>query len=375
MNKREFTNIISRFEPDNAMKERIERKVLNMEVTERKPKKSIKKTVAISILAAAITLAASVPVMAEHIPAVKNAMDFLFGSYSKEPIEHNDAVPELAQNINATAKDTESGVLFNVQDVYYDGEDIAIYYLFEAPDPAFSKYTGLSSEDFELYANGERIVWSEEDFYESVRIISSGKCGENCFAGMINFKADVLPQSDNFNMEIKINSLQCSEYKLVFNYDIEDPRYDWQAPDTIPANISCKFDVSKTNGLIKTYEIGEEKAGYTLNTVTITPLKTIIDLSMPDDNDIVCTFTDNNGNELDFMGKYEFDAPLKDATSLTLTLMNKVGNGFSEICSFTFDIDGGYRSANIAPEYTSNGPEYVPSLEESDRWLAENRGW
>ena len=165
MNKREFTNIISRFEPDNAMKERIERKVLNMEVTERKPKKSIKKTVAISILAAAITLAASVPVMAEHIPAVKNAMDFLFGSYSKEPIEHNDAVPELAQNINATAKDTESGVLFNVQDVYYDGEDIAIYYLFEAPDPAFSKYTGLSSEDFELYANGERIVWSEEDFY------------------------------------------------------------------------------------------------------------------------------------------------------------------------------------------------------------------
>lgn len=226
MNKREFTNIISRFEPDNAMKERIERKVLNMEVTERKPKKSIKKTVAISILAAAITLAASVPVMAEHIPAVKNAMDFLFGSYSKEPIEHNDAVPELAQNINATAKDTESGVLFNVQDVYYDGEDIAIYYLFEAPDPAFSKYTGLSSEDFELYANGERIVWSEEDFYESVRIISSGKCGENCFAGMINFKADVLPQSDNFNMEIKINSLQCSEYKLVFNYDIEDPRYD-----------------------------------------------------------------------------------------------------------------------------------------------------
>ena len=245
--------------------------------------------------------------MAEHIPAVKNAMDFLFGRYSKEPIEHNDAVPELAQNINATAKDTESGVLFNVQDVYYDGEDIAIYYLFEAPDPAFSKYTGLSSEDFELYANGERIVWSEEDFYESVRIISSGKCGENCFAGMINFKADVLPQSDNFNMEIKINSLQCSEYKLVFNYDIEDPRYDWQAPDTIPANISCKFDVSKTNGLIKTYEIGEEKAGYTLNTVTITPLKTIIDLSMPDDNDIVCTFTDNNGNELDFMGKYEFD--------------------------------------------------------------------
>ena len=192
---------------------------------------------------------------------------------------------------------------------------------------------------------------------------------------MINFKADVLPQSDNFNMEIKINSLQCSEYKLVFNYDIEDPRYDWQAPDTIPANISCKFDVSKTNGLIKTYEIGEEKAGYTLNTVTITPLKTIIDLSMPDDNDIVCTFTDNNGNELDFMGKYEFDTPLKDATSLTLTLMNKVGNGFSEICSFTFDIDGGYRSANIAPEYTSNGPEYVPSLEESDRWLAENRGW
>lgn len=374
MNKREFTNIISRFEPDNAMKERIERKVLNMEVTERKHKKSIKKTVVISICAAAITIAASIPVMAEHIPAVRNAIDFLLGSYSKEPIEHNDAVPELAESVNVSATDTESGVTFNVQDVYYDGKDIAIYYLFEAADPAFSDYTGLSSEDFELYANGEKIVWSEEDFYESVRIISAGRCSDSSFAGMIDFKADVLPDSDNFTMEIKINSLQGNEYKLVFNYDVEDPRYDWPEPDTIPADISCKFDVNRKNGLIKTYEIGEEKAGYTLNCVTITPLKTIIDLSMPDDNDVVWTLTDNNGNELDFMSKNEFDSPLKDARSLTLKLMNKVGNGVTEICSFTFDIDGGYRSENINPEYTSSGSEYVPSLEESEKWLAENRG-
>lgn len=374
MNKREFTNIISRFEPDNAMKERIERKVLNMEVTERKPKKSIKKTVVISICAAAITIAASVPIMAEHIPAVRNAMEFLMGSYSKEPIEHNDAVPKLAQSVNVSAKDAENSVAFNVQDVYYDGKDIAIYYLFEAADPEFSDYTGLSSEDFELYANGEKIVWSEEDFYESVRIISAGRCGESSFAGMIDFKADVLPDSDNFTMEIKINSLQCSEYKMIFNYDVEDPRYDWKEPKTIPSDISCKFDVSRKNGLIKTYEIGEEKAGYTLNSVTITPLKTIIDLSMPDGVDVVWTLTDNNGNELDFMGKYEFDSPLKDTQSLTLKLMNKNGNGFTDICSFTFDIEGGYRSENINPEYTSNGPEYVPSLEESDKWLEENRG-
>ncbi|MDE7288470.1 MAG: DUF4179 domain-containing protein, partial [Oscillospiraceae bacterium] len=320
MDKREFTDIISRFEPDEAMKERIERRVLNMENIYRKPKKSIKKTVIISLCAAAAAIAISVPVMAEHIPAVRSAIEFLMGSFSKEPIEHNDAVAELAESINISAEDTENDIIFNVQDVYFDGEDIAVYFMFEADDPAFSDYMGLSSEDFEIYADGKKLVWSEEKFYESVRIISAGKCGDKSFAGMINFKADVLPDSDNFDMEIKLNSLCGNKNIMVFNYDAEDPMYVWQTPDTIPADISCKFNVSRKNGLVKTYEIGEEKAGYILNSVTVTPLKTIINLSKPSDSDVAWSLTDNNGNEFEYIGSGEFDSPLKNTKSLTLTL-------------------------------------------------------
>jgi len=373
MNKREFTDIISRFEPDEAMKERIERRVLSMENINRKPKKSIRKTVIISVCAAAAAIAVSMPVMAEHIPAVRSAIEFLMGGFSKEPIEHNDAVAELAESVNVSEADTESGVSFNVQDVYYDGNDIAIYFLFEADDPAFSDYMGLSSEDFELYADGKRLVWSEEDFYESVRIISAGKCGNNSFAGMISFKADILPDSDNFNVEIKINSLQGSRNIMVFNYDAENPMYYWQTPDTIPADIFCEFNVSRKNGLIKTYEIGEEKAGYILNSVTVTPLKTIIDLSKPDGNDVAWTLADNNGNELEFIGNYEFNSPLKNTESLTLTLKDLYKDGYPEICSFTFDIDGGYRNGNIKPEYVRNEPEYIPSEEEAEKWIEGNR--
>lgn len=373
MDKREFTDIISRFEPDDAMKERIERRVLNMENTDRKPRSSIRKTVIISVCAAAAAIAISVPVMAEHIPAVRSAIEFLMGSFSKEPVEHNDAVAELAEKINVSAEDTENDIVFNVQDVYFDGEDIAVYFMFEADDPAFSDYMGLSSEDFELYANGKKLVWSEEDFYDSVRIISAGKCGDKAFAGMINFKADVLPDSDNFDMEIKINSLCGSRNIMVFNYDAENPMYVWQTPDTIPADISCKFNVSRKNGLVKAYEIGEEKSGYILNSVTITPLKTVIDLSKPSDNDVAWSLTDSNGNELEYMGSGEFDSPLKNTESLTLTLKDLYKDGLPEICSFTFDIDGGYRSGSINPEYVRNEPEYIPSQEEADMWAEENR--
>lgn len=373
MDRREFIDIISRFEPDEAMKERIERRVLNMESTDRKPKKSIKKTVIISVCAAAAAIAISVPAMAEHIPVVRSAIEFLMGSFSKEPIEHNDAVAELAESINVSAEDTENDIVFNVQDVYFDGEDIAVYFMFEADDPAFSDYMGLYSEDFELYADGKRLVWSEEAFYESVRIISAGKCGDKSFAGMINFKAGVLPDSDNFNMEIKINSLCGSRNIMVFNYDAENPAYEWQTPDTIPVNISCKFNVGRKSDLVKKYEIGEEKSGYILNSVTVTPLKTIIDLSKPSDGDTVLSLTDSNGNEFEYMGNGEFDSPLKNTESLTLTLKDMYKDGLPEICSFTFDIDGGYRSGSINSEYVRNEPEYIPSMEEAERWVDENR--
>ncbi len=373
MNKREFNDIISSFEPDNAMKERIERRVLNTENIGRKKKKSIKKTAVISICAAAAAIAVSMPVMAENIPAVKSAIEFLTEKFSKDPIEHNDAVSELAESVNVSAADSENGVSFNVQDVYYDGKNIAVYYLFEATESAFSDYMGLSSEDFELYADGKKLAWSEEDFYESVRIISAGKCGDNSFAGMINFKADILPDSDNFNMKIKINSLQGSRNIMVFNYDAENPAYNWQTPDTIPVNISCEFNVNRKKDLVKTYKIGEEKAGYILNSVTVTPLKTIIDLSKPNDSDVAWTLTDNNGNELEFMEKYEFDSPLKNTKSLTLTLKDLYKDGYPEICSFTFDIDGGYRNGNIEPEYVRTEPKYIPSEEEADKWIEENR--
>lgn len=373
MDKREFTDIISRFEPDDAMKERIERRILNMENTDRKPQSSIRKTVIISVCAAAAAIAISIPVMAEHIPAVRSAIEFLMSSFSKEPIERNDAVAEFAESVNVSAEDTEKGIIFNVQDVYFDGEDIAVYFLLEAGGSDFSDYMGLSSEDFELYADGKRLVWSEEDFYDSVRIISAGKCGDNSFAGMINFKAGVLPDSDNFGMEIKLNYLRGSRNIMVFNYDAENPMYEWQAPDTIPADISCKFNVSRKNGLVKTYDIGEEKAGYILNSVTVTPLKTIIDLSMPSDNDAAWTLTDNNGNELEYMGGGEFDSPLKNTESLTLTLKDLYKDGLPEICSFTFDIEVGYRSGNVTSQYVRNEPEYIPSQEEARRWAEENR--
>lgn len=372
MDKREFTDIISSFEPDDDMKERIEKKVLNAKVTCLKPKRSVRKTIIVSLCAAAAAIAVSLPVMAEHIPAVRSAIEFLMGNFSKDPIEHNDAVPELADSINVSAADSESDVIFNVQDVYFDGEDIAVYFMLEADDPVFSEYMGVSSEDFELYADGKKLVWSEEDFYKGVRIISAGKCGDKRFAGMISFKADVLPDSDDFNMEIKINSLCGSRNVMVFNYDAENPTYEWQKPDIMPVNISCKFNVGRKNNLVKVYEIGEEKAGYILNSVTVTPLKTIIDLSKPSDSDAAFTLTDNNGNELEFIGNSEFDSPLKNARSLTLTLKDLYKDGLPEICSFTFDIDGGYRNGNVTSEYVRNEPEYIPPQEEAEKWVEEN---
>ncbi|MDE7289629.1 MAG: hypothetical protein K2N71_09050, partial [Oscillospiraceae bacterium] len=48
-------------------------------------------------------------------------------------------------------------------------------------------------------------------------------------------------------------------------------------------------------------------------------------------------------------------------------------DGFPEICSFTFEIDCGYRSGIINSEYVRNEPEYIPSMEEAEKWVEENR--
>lgn len=373
MNKQEFTEMISRFEPDSDMKYRIAENVLNRKNLNKMPQRSKKKALIASVCAAAAAAVISVPVMAEHIPAVKSAIEFFMSSFSKEPIEHNDAITEFVDKIDVSAEDTENDIIFNVQDVYYDGKDIVIYYCFEADNPDFADYTGVSSEDFELYADGKKIVWSDEKFYDSVRIISSARASENLFVGMIQFKADILPDYDDLNMEIKINSLLGSRNVMVFNYDAENPAYTWQKPDIIPANVSCSFSVKKKNDLVKTYTIGEEKAGFILNSVTVTPLKTEIDLSNGNNEDVLWTLTDNNGNELEYMGNKEFDSPLKDTEHLTLSLKDMYKDGFPEICSFTFSIDGGYRSRNIAPQFVRREPEYIPSQSEADQWVTENR--
>ena len=373
MNKQEFTDMISRFEPDSDMKYRIARKVLNRKELNKIPQRIKKKTLIVSICAAALAVIISVPVMAEHIPAVKSAIEFIMNSFSKEPIEHNDAIAEYVDNVDVSAEDSENDITFNVQDIYYDGKDIVIYYCFETANPDFVDYIGVSSEDFELYADGKKIVWSDDDFYESVRIISSARASENLFMGMIQFKADVLPDYDNFNMEIKINSLLGNKNIMVFNYDAENPAYNWQASDMISANISCKFDVQKKNDLVKTYTIGEEKAGFVLNSVTVTPLKTLIDLSNENNEDIAWTLTDNNGNELEHMGYNEFNSPLKDTKYLTLSLKDMYKDGFPEICSFTFSIDEGYRSKNIDLKFVRREPEYIPPQSEADQWIKENR--
>jgi hypothetical protein len=379
MKKQEYIHIMSEIEPDEFMKQRIERKVFDMSKEKTKTSARPFKRVAVLAVCLAVTagIGVSLPVMAEHIPAVKNALSYFSSdeSYIKNPVAKNDAVGEFAETVNIVNADKENKFAFNIQDVYYDGNDVLIYYVFEADGEEFDDYTSISSEDFEIYADGEKVTWSEEQFYDSVSVISAGKCDDGIFAGMINFKADVLPDEDTVNMEIKLNSVSCLNTNVrVFNYDADDPCYDYAEPDVCDVGISCSFDMIRKNDLIKTYEINQTKEGFTLNSVTISPVRTHIDITNCDG--YACSLTDENGNELEFLNMYDFDTPLKTAKTLTFSIKDLNKDNLPEICSFTFDIDGGYRNEDTFKNqiyYKNEDKVYIPSKEEAEKWVAENR--
>lgn len=372
MRKQDLLSIYSEIEPDEFMKQRIERKVLSMNKEKTTAKRVSFKRAAVLAVCIAITggAVASLPVMAEYIPAVKNALRYFSSeeSYIKDPVAKNDAIVELAETVDVVNADIETGISFNIQNVYYDGDDVLIYYVFQTDGEKFSDYNSITARFFRLFADGKEIMLDENE------IISGGKCDDNTYAGMIQFSADALPDKDNLNMTIEISNVEMLNTKVYyFNYDADNPCYDFGKPDVYTADISCSFDMNRQHDLAKTYEINQTKEGITLNSVTITPVRTHLNMTMGDG--YTWTLTDNNGNELEFLNMYDFDTPLKDAKTLTLSIKDINKNDFPEVCSFTFDIDGGYRNEDTYNNQTYNRDEitFIPSEEEADKWIAENR--
>ncbi len=369
MKKQEFMQIMSEIEPDEFMKQRIERKVLSMDKKQEPSKKIHFRKVAVLAVCIAVVCGtgASFPVMAEHIPALKNALNYLTSNetYIKDPIAKNDAMLELAETVEITDTDEDADITFSVQDVYYDDNDVIIYYAFETNGDELKKYNGITSRFFRIFADGKELTFPENE------IMSSGQCDENTYAGMLNFPASYLDNAENVNLRIDMHSLELSDSNTYyFNYDADNPCYEYAKPEVISVDISCSFNISKINNVEKIYEINQSKNDITLNSVTITPVRTHIDFTdMVENRNYAWTLTDNNGNEIQFINKNDFDTPLKNATSLTLKFLDLNADDLTEVCSFTFDIDGGYRSDDIYSnqQYNRENLTFIPSEEEVDK--------
>lgn len=165
MNRHEFTDIISRFEPDDAMKERIEKKVFSAENICKKSKKSTKKVTAILVCVAAAVVSTTT-VFADEI---RSALYSIFGN-------DNIISEDISENIY---KDSDGHVDFSVSKAVSDGINSYVIVKYTAVDDFGTEWV---AEHFDRFVdeNGEPLRDEEgniiREFYEKIAVYITPNC-------------------------------------------------------------------------------------------------------------------------------------------------------------------------------------------------------
>ena len=340
------------------------------EKTKKYPK-SVKAAISIAACAViAVGGAAAFPVMAEHIPALQNAYEFISGkSYTKDPAQKTN-LSEYAEPVNQM--EAKQNAEITMQSVYFDGDDLSISFALTPLTDTLKGMTGINA-NIKASIGDTELKFGYEDPAYTLMGFTAAEDGN--YYGSVHY---TVPEgTKGGELKVKLYALEgVNAYVQNLNEnDCYEPESTGFLKDIFEFSKSVEPDSSHN----KTYEINETQGNVTVDSITVTPFKTNVKLSGLEEKQSV-RLKDQDGNELEYMnlidGDMCFVTPLTTANAINIEIFRLDENDFPTQYTFTTAIDEGFGSKyEVAFEDTFDNSKvvYNPPMEELEKEYEEKR--
>lgn len=322
MSNNKFSNIKITENIDKAMDDAID-KGIERASSETKPKKIMKRKIAIGTTAAClvliVTFGAINPALAAKLPIVGRALEYI-----EKNIQFPGNYSEYATSVNEQVSDNDINV--TLSDILCDGEGLYITYIVKSKEPFKNTSRGDKPLDGDQLITGEeysKVSFSNKELDNTGIVGLEGKfIDDNTFVGMERYYLTSLETQipDNFDFQVKLTSIETIGLKQ----EDKDQKFNGNWEFKVPV----KVDKSISKNIAINYKKDNE---FSLDSVVITPFNTLISITHLNKELCNIRLIDNNnnneigcagGNMLDGNKQINYFSALpKDCKSLRVILL------------------------------------------------------
>lgn len=349
--------------------------ILSDSKTIKHKKRFNKKYTAMIGIAAAVAVGFSVPVMAEYIPIFRNAYEAVTHNvYTKSPQSKNN-LTEYSENFGLYHQGKYADI--TIDNIYFDGDDISFSYMLSTKDNKLKKSTGISANAVIFLGDNEKNLVKKNE------IITFSLIEDGNYYGTYSHHVSDLKITDTTKLYIKFFDLEGRDYYTqVLSNDTAGKSissYEPKITEQINEIYEFQCDITPNTSIKKNYPLNKTKDGITLESIDVSPFRTTINIkNMPEDNNHSIRLKDNNGNEYSPILNAEeellwdgsdWEAPLKDAKSITIEIFRLDKDNFPTETTFTVPIEKGYREKYNVEYNNTKEITYIPPI---DKLEAQN---
>lgn len=344
--------------------------ILSDSKTIKHKKRFNKKYTAMIGIAAAVAVGFSVPVMAEYIPIFRNAYEAVTHNvYTKSPQSKNN-LTEYSENFGLYHQGKYADI--TIDNIYFDGDDISFSYMLSTKDNKLKKSTGISANAVIFLGDNEKNLVKKNE------IITFSLIEDGNYYGTYSHHVSDLKITDTTKLYIKFFDLEGRDYYTqVLSNDTAGKSisgYEPKITEQINEIYEFQCDITPNTSIKKNYPLNKTKDGITLESIDVSPFRTTINIkNMPEDNNHSIRLKDNNGNEYSPILNAEekllwdgsgWEAPLKDAKSITIEIFRLDKDNFPTETTFTVPIEKGYREKYNVEYDNTKEITYIPPIDE-----------
>lgn len=383
MNKKNFIHVIDNFTLDDNLKYRIQRKVEDemkkqeyQERSQKRTRKSRKVAIFSACLVAVMGVSMAMPVMADNTSILENLVSKIQQRNEVSPTK--DYAVKVSDTTSAQVTDdstsSEHCITPYVDSYYCDGQNLYITYGIKANAEDLAKCNCIFG-GMDIKINGQSLKNSGDEKSTEVFTASSDELG--LFVGRINVDISDIENIEGSRVDIDFNvDTAFDSINYDFNYDtLEYVNRTRVEEKYLKDVVSFGFDVTELNPQISVYEVNQTKDGNTLNSITVSPAGTKVDLDCQDGYYV--RLFDSTGKELVQYGDMDgttYSTPMIKATSVTVDLYNDTQN--EPVYSFEVPIERGFNTGldvEYNQSYVEVEPVYNPPMEEVASLVDESR--
>lgn len=382
MNKKNFIHAIDNFTLDDNLKYRIQRKVEDemkkqeyQARNQKRTRKSKKVAIFSACLVAVMGVSMAMPVMADNTSIFENLVSKIQQRNEVNPTK------DYAVKVADTTVDTqvtddnasnEHCITPYVDSYYCDGQNLYITYGIKANAEDLAKCNCICG-GMDIKINGQSL----KSIGKSTEIFTASSDELGLFIGRINVDISDIQNIEGSRVDIDFNvDTAFDSINYDFNYDtLEYVNRTRVEEKYLKDVVSFGFDVTELNPQIDVYEVNQTKDGNTLNSITVSPAGTKVDLDCQDG--FTVRLFDSTGKELvwnSYIDGITYSTPMIDATSVTVGLYNDTQN--EPVYSFEVPIKRGFNTGlDVADDqcYVKVKPVYNPPMEEVASLIDESR--